>query len=60
MVNLNIFLKMINVNGKFVNDRGDCFPLGVTLKDENDLKKYFRPLNSLDVEDSEIIIVIKD
>lgn len=47
-------------NGKFVNDRGDCFPLGVTLKDENDLKKYFRPLNSLDVEDSEIIIVIKD
>ena len=30
------------------------------LLNEEDLKKYFRPLNSLDVEDSEIIIVIKD
>lgn len=28
-------------NGKFTNDRGSYFPLDTTLKDENDLKKYF-------------------
>ena len=28
-------------NGKFTNDRGGYFPLYTTLKDENDLKKYF-------------------
>lgn len=28
-------------NGKFANDRGSYFPLYTTLKDENDLKKYF-------------------
>ena len=28
-------------NGKFVNDRGSCFPLCNALKNKNDLKKYF-------------------
>ena len=28
-------------NGKFANDCGGYFPLDTTLKDENDLKKYF-------------------
>lgn len=47
-------------NGKFKDDDGDIFPMSEELLNEEDLKKYFRPLNSLDVEDSEIIIVIKD
>lgn len=28
-------------NGRFADDSGSYFPLGITLKDENDLKKYF-------------------
>lgn len=47
-------------NGKFKDDDGDICPMSEKLLNEEDLKKYFRPLNSLDVEDSEIIIVIKD
>lgn len=47
-------------NGKFKDDDGDICPMSEKLLNEEDLKKYFRPLNSLDVEGSEIIIVIKD
>lgn len=47
-------------DGKFKDDDGDICPMSKELLNEEDLKKYFRPLNSLDVEDSEIIIVIKD
>ena len=47
-------------NGKFKDDDGDICPMSEELLSEEDLKKYFQPLNSLDVEDSEIIIVIKD
>lgn len=47
-------------DGKFKDDDGDICPMSEELLNEEDLKKYFRPLNSLDVEDSEIIIVIKD
>lgn len=47
-------------NGKFKDDDGDICPISEELLSEEDLKKYFQPLNSLDVEDSEIIIVIKD
>lgn len=47
-------------NGKFKNDDGDICPMSEKLLNEEDLKKYFRPLNSLDAEGSEIIIVIKD
>lgn len=47
-------------NGKFKDDDGDICPMSEKLLNEEDLKKYFRPLNSLDAEGSEIIIVIKD
>lgn len=47
-------------NGKFKDDDGDICPMSEELLSEEDLKKYFQPLNSLDVEDSEIITVIKD
>lgn len=47
-------------NGKFKDDDGDICPMSEELLSEEDLKKYFQHLNSLDVEDSEIIIVIKD
>lgn len=47
-------------DGKFKDDDGDICPVSKELLNEEDLKKYFRPLNSLDMEDSEIIIVIKD
>lgn len=47
-------------NGKFKDDDGDIFPMSEEFLNEEDLKKCFRPLNSSDVEDSEIIIVIKD
>lgn len=47
-------------NGKFEDDDSSIFPMTEEFLNEEDLKKYFRPLNSLDVEDSEIIIVIKD
>lgn len=47
-------------NGKFKDDDGDICLMSEKLLNEEDLKKYFRPLNSLDAEGSEIIIVIKD
>lgn len=47
-------------NSKFKDDDGDICPMSEELLSEEDLKKYFQHLNSLDVEDSEIIIVIKD
>lgn len=47
-------------NGKFKDDDCDICPMSEKLLNEEDLKKYFRPLNSLDAEGSEIIIVIKD
>ena len=47
-------------NGKFKDDDGDICPMSEELLSEEDLKKYFQPLNSLDVVDSEIITVIKD
>lgn len=47
-------------NGKFEDDGGSIFPMTEEILNEEALKKYFRPLDSIDIEGSEIIIIIKN
>lgn len=47
-------------DGKFIDDDGGTYPICEEILNEEDLKKYFRPLDSLKVEDSEDIIIIKN
>lgn len=48
------------INGEFTNDFGNISPICTEISNEEDLKRYFRPLEDLDIEGAEEIVIIKE